>query len=435
MPKVSTTILDRIDIPSPCSANWEEMTGNEQVRFCLHCSKHVNNLSEMTRKQALELVARSKGRLCVRYYRRPDGHVQTDGLMHNQLHQIKRRASLLATGAFTAVLSLASGVAAQTSAPAEQSASSSLSKADANDNAPPVIDLGNATLKATIIDPYRAVIPGAPLTLVNQSTGLEQTAVSDSEGEHRFENLEAGNYTLKAAAAQGFDASQIQGITVEAGQEQIVTLEAGVQQEIVMLGGLMALSAEEPLVIAASANDLPTVRKLIAAGVDVNIRDKIVDSTALDEAVNYGNREMVRALLDAGAEINARSSRRQTALMRLDDDATEKLVWDLVAAGAKINLRDEDRDTALILAARYAKPEVLRALLNAGAKVNAKNKEGETALMNAAYSGSLENVRLLIDAGANTNARNNSGETALDLARNNEHAEVVEQLEVYTASN
>ncbi|HVG33041.1 MAG TPA: ankyrin repeat domain-containing protein [Pyrinomonadaceae bacterium] len=434
MSKVSKTILDRISIPSPCSADWDQMVGNEQVRFCLHCSKHVNNLSEMTRKQALEMVSRSKGRLCVRYYRRPDGHVQSTSTSHSQLYQIKRRASLLATGAFTAVLGLASGVAAQTSAPAEQSAASSLQRADANDNALPVIDLRNATLKATITDPNGAVIPGALLTLVNQNTGLEQTAASDSEGQHRFENLEAGSYTLKTAA-MGFDASQLQGITVEAGQEQDVTLEAGIgDQEVVVLGGVMALSAEEPLVVAAYANDLPTVRKLIAAGVDVNIRDKMIDATALDEAVTHGNREMVRVLLDAGAEINARSSRGQTALMRLDDDATEKLVWDLVAAGAKINLRDEDRDTALIFAASYSKPEVLRALIDAGAKINAKNKEGETALMKAAEAGSVENVKLLIYAGANTNARNNDGETALDLARNNEHAEVVELLDVYTAS-
>lgn len=436
MPKVSTTILDRISIPSPCSADWDEMTGNEQVRFCLHCSKQVNNLSQMTRKKALELVARSKGRLCVRYYRRPDGRVQTNGTTDNRLYQIKRRASLLATGAFTAVLGLASGVAAQTAAPAEQAASSSLRRADANDFAPPVIDLGNATLKATIVDPAQAVIPGVPLTLVNQTTGLERTAVSDSDGEHRFENLEAGSYTLKMAATFGFVDRVLQDITVEAGQEQNITVVAGIGNQTVELGGvMMAPMAEEPLVLAASNNDLPTVKSLIAAGVDVNTRDRNTDATALDEAVNYGNREMVRVLLDAGAEINARSSRAQTALMRLDHDGTEKLVWDLVAAGAKINLRDEDRDTALILAAYYSKPEVVRALIDAGAKINAKNKKGETALMKAAEGGSLENVKLLINAGANTNARNHSGETALDLARSYEHSEVVEQLEVYTAGN
>src|SRR5215210_513120 len=116
MPKVSATILDRITIPSPCSADWDEMTGNERVRFCLHCSKHVNNLSEMTRKKALELVARSKGQLCVRYYRPPSGPVQTVG-PQRQLYQIKRRASRLAAGAFTAALTLCSSVAAQTREP------------------------------------------------------------------------------------------------------------------------------------------------------------------------------------------------------------------------------------------------------------------------------------------------------------------------------
>lgn len=359
MPEETTTILERIRIPSPCSADWDEMTGNEKVRFCQHCSKHVNNLSEMTRKQALELVARSHGRLCVRYYRRPDGRVQTTDHAHNQLYQIKRRASHLATGAFTAVLSLASGVAAQTPAPAEQSAAIRLERAD-TDNAP----------------------PAEPLQ----------------------------------------------------GEQQVVNIEGETNTDTVALGGAMMLVAEEPLVIAASENDLPTVKNLIAAGVDVNIRDKATDATALEEAVEHGNREMVRVLLDAGAEINARSSRAQTPLMKLDDDATEKLVWDLVAAGAKINLRDEDGDTALILAACYSKPEVLRALLDAGAKVKAKNKEGETALMKAAGEGNLESVKLLIEAGANVNARNNSDETALDVADNNEHAEVVELLEVYTTS-
>jgi hypothetical protein len=411
------------------------MTGNQQVRFCRHCSRHVNNLSEMTRKQALELVARSRGRVCVRYYARADGRVLTTGASHKQLHQIKRRASHLATGAFTAVLSLASGVAAQTSAPAEQSASSIMERAAASDNARPVVDLRNATLTATIADPAQAVIPGALLTLINQKTGQEQTGVSNSEGQFRFQNLEAGTYTLRAAAGQGFANSESQGITVASGEEQTVVVEAGVNTDTVELGGVMVFTAEEPLVIAASENDLPAVRKLIAAGVDVNLRDKTTDATALEEAVEHGNREMVRVLLDAGAGINARSSRAQTALMKLDDDATENLVWDLVAAGAKINLRDEDRDTALILAAYYSKPEVIRALLDAGAKVNAKNKEGETALMKAAGNGNLESVRVLIEAGANANARNNEGKTALTLADDNGQAKIVELLEAYTVGN
>jgi hypothetical protein len=360
MSKEATTILDRIEISSPCSADWDEMLGNEKVRFCPHCSKHVNNLSEMTRKQALELAARSRGRLCVRFSRRAGEPVETEGASHNQLYQIRRRASRLAAGAFTTLFGLASAVAAQTPTPDEQPSATILQQADTTDSAPAA-------------EPAQDEQPG---TGVEGETNTNRT---------------------------------------------------------ILMGEMIVRMADDPLVRAASQNDLPAVRQLIAAGVDVNVRDETTGATALDEAVGHGNREMVRALLDAGAEINARSSRAQTALMRLDDEATENLVWDLVAAGAKLNLRDEDGETVLILAASYSKPEVLRALLAAGAKVNAKDKEGVTALMSAAAAGSLENVRLLIDAGANVNARNNSDETALELAGENEYAEVVELLEVYTA--
>ena len=65
--------LNNITIPSPCTADWNSMIGNDQVRFCEHCSLDVHNLSLMTRNQAQRLVARSNGRLCVRYHYDPAG--------------------------------------------------------------------------------------------------------------------------------------------------------------------------------------------------------------------------------------------------------------------------------------------------------------------------------------------------------------------------
>ncbi|HEV2911956.1 MAG TPA: ankyrin repeat domain-containing protein [Pyrinomonadaceae bacterium] len=427
------TILDHISIPSPCSADWDSMVGNERVRFCQHCSKHVNNLSEMTRKQALELVARSKGRLCVRYYREPGGRIQTVG-PDNQLYQLKRRASRLATGVFTAAISLCSSVAAQTRPVAEQPVASSQQIIEGQESPLPAApDLMNGSFAGTVLDPNGAVIPGAFVTLVNESTGQEQRVTSNDEGRYLFQYLGAGSYTLKVEVV-GFERSETHGIALGPGAEHGLDVMVGMNMETVVLGGVMAVSGEYPLVIAASENNLPGVKELIAAGSDVNRRDKNLDATALDEAVMYGNREMVRALLDAGAEINARNSRRQTALMMLDDEATEELVWDLVSSGAKINLRDEDGNTALILAARYSNTEVLRALLNAGAKINAKNKSGETVLMKAAETGNKDSVSLLIESGANLNVRNSDGKTALTLAEGNEHKEVVELLEAYNAS-
>src|SRR6266550_410299 len=112
--------LDRIRIESPCQSDWDKMIGNDKVRFCEHCNLHVSNLSALTRASAMRLVARSRGRLCVRYVPRRDGSVTTKETPE-RLYRIGRNISRVAAGAFTATLSLA-GAAAQTRSAGEVSA-------------------------------------------------------------------------------------------------------------------------------------------------------------------------------------------------------------------------------------------------------------------------------------------------------------------------
>jgi hypothetical protein len=67
----------RVRIASPCSASWEEMKGDDRVRFCKHCDLQVFNLSGLSEREAEELITETEGRLCVRFYRRADGTVIT----------------------------------------------------------------------------------------------------------------------------------------------------------------------------------------------------------------------------------------------------------------------------------------------------------------------------------------------------------------------
>ena len=69
--------LDLIHVASPCPANWDEMSGDDRVRFCKQCSKSVYKLSEMTRAEAEAFVQNHEGRLCAQFYRRADGTVLT----------------------------------------------------------------------------------------------------------------------------------------------------------------------------------------------------------------------------------------------------------------------------------------------------------------------------------------------------------------------
>jgi hypothetical protein len=77
-PSRDADLLNGLRVASPCDASWEEMEGDDLVRFCRHCQKNVYNLSGMSRREAAEFVRETEGRLCVRFYRRRDGTLLTD---------------------------------------------------------------------------------------------------------------------------------------------------------------------------------------------------------------------------------------------------------------------------------------------------------------------------------------------------------------------
>jgi hypothetical protein len=73
----SSSPLELITVPVPCQASWDGMRGTDRVRYCSKCRQQVYNLSEMTREAAEALVTGTEGRLCVRFFRRPDGTIIT----------------------------------------------------------------------------------------------------------------------------------------------------------------------------------------------------------------------------------------------------------------------------------------------------------------------------------------------------------------------
>jgi hypothetical protein len=101
--------LDHVRIAAPCKADWDQMTGNERVRFCGQCSLNVYNLSSMTRADAESLIARTEGRLCVRFYRRSDGSIITKDCPIG-LRAIRRRMSYVAKAISSTVMGLLAGL-------------------------------------------------------------------------------------------------------------------------------------------------------------------------------------------------------------------------------------------------------------------------------------------------------------------------------------
>lgn len=106
-----TTSLESLHVAAPCKADWDEMIGDDRVRFCGKCQKNVYNLSNMPRKEAERLVTNQEGGMCVRFYKRRDGTVITQNCPVG-LREIKRRVSRISVAIISAVLSFVTGISA-----------------------------------------------------------------------------------------------------------------------------------------------------------------------------------------------------------------------------------------------------------------------------------------------------------------------------------
>jgi len=104
-----TSPLENIRIASPCPANWDEMYGNDRMRFCGECKLNVYNLSGMSRKAAEDLVANAEGRLCVRYFQRKDGTIITQNCPVGWA-KVKARTKVYMTAVFSLMMTLFSGL-------------------------------------------------------------------------------------------------------------------------------------------------------------------------------------------------------------------------------------------------------------------------------------------------------------------------------------
>jgi ankyrin repeat protein len=139
---------------------------------------------------------------------------------------------------------------------------------------------------------------------------------------------------------------------------------------------------------------------------------------ALINSARLGRVDEVKTLLDKGANINARDSKGQTALIWGIQNID--IVRLLIEKGANVNAYDKDGRTALIQAvfSYSGSLSILRLLIEKGADMNVRDEYGNTALMYGVSSPKADVVRLLIEKGANLNVTDKLGlNTALSLAQ------------------
>ncbi len=229
------TFLDKIDVKTPCNESWDEMTGNNEVRFCSHCAKSVHDISAMTRQKAEKLVKKSNGNLCVRYVKTPTGKLITAPPKFTQI----RRNTTIAASVLATSLTLTTLVYAQ-SEPVNPKDNVTQTNKDKSINSE--IKQGFATVSGEVQDQNGAVIPNVKVILRNTETEKTRETLSNDEGYYEFKNVEPSIYEIQIEA-KFFEKLVLKDINLPKNTK----LEQTVKLKVIEFNMGVVVTMEEPL--------------------------------------------------------------------------------------------------------------------------------------------------------------------------------------------
>jgi len=167
---------------------------------------------------------------------------------------------------------------------------------------------------------------------------------------------------------------------------------------------LLNQGAEPDIYSSVALGEKEKVEQFLTANPElVNTDKNWYGMTPLHVAARYGRLEIVKLLLDRGADINAGDKRGMTG----------------------------SQQTPLYAALSANQFEVEKYLLEKGADVNSANSHGKTPLHLAATHRDVRTVRLLLDHGANVLAQDSDKKIPFDLAADRNRKEIAELIKNY----
>lgn len=161
-----------------------------------------------------------------------------------------------------------------------------------------------------------------------------------------------------------------------------------------------------------------------------------LDDTPLIVAARLGHLEIVKLLVERGAESNATGFGAKSALHCAATNGYEEIVAFLLSQGAEVHARQRQGWTPLMCASSWGHVGVVRRLLThmGGEGLNQRAADDKTALHHAAARGKGEVVRLLLLCGADPSLMDNEGRTPRALAEGTEDSIWAGASAVFTVS-
>ena len=216
-----TELLKNLRVASPCHIGWEQMTGDERIRFCDSCKLSVYNFSEMTEREIERLLREKEGRVCGRIYRRADGTLLTRDCPVG-LAAVRRRIARFGTAVFATLISMCSVTFSQTKT--EPNKQSKPTTSFSLDRIPDPQKTGMLT--GTVMDPTGAIIIGAQVSLLRDGENNAVVVKVDQRGKFTFRGLATGQYEMTVTAV-GFQTRTLTHLALDESQshDAVIRLE------------------------------------------------------------------------------------------------------------------------------------------------------------------------------------------------------------------
>ena len=175
---------------------------------------------------------------------------------------------------------------------------------------------------------------------------------------------------------------------------------------------LKGIAPKMSLHMASLKGNIAAVKQHLAAGSNVNERSTEMNGlTPLHFAAKEGIKEIIKLLISAGADVNAKDNKWMvTPLHGVWWDEVAEI---LISKGADVNAADTDGKTPIDHAKMIGRNELVNLYKKHGGK---RGEVSYSSIHEAAADGSLKAVKEYLNSGTEVDARNSDGQTALHIA-------------------